>query len=196
MINRISGVLRGKEPAVCFIETGGIEWEIGISAVTYGSLPEVSEPCSLLTVLIHREDQMRIFGFSERTERELFLNLMKVSGIGAKQAVRILSRVRPDDLIAILSAGDAGALSTVPGVGIKTAQKIILTLKGKLELPATQMKEKGSDIVDALCDMGFDRKQASKAVQNLLDEHSASESGGGAPSEGEIFRRAIVILST
>jgi Holliday junction DNA helicase RuvA len=195
MINRISGFLRGKTPSSCFIETNGVEWNIGISAMTFGVLPENDEPCSLLITLIHRDDQMKLFGFATDTEREIFRSLLKVPGIGPKQAIKILSRIRPEELVGILAEGNAEALSGIPGVGPKTCPKIVLTLKGKVELPSVRGGERGSEIVEALCDMGFDRKQAVKAVQTLLSERRPDESGGEL-TEGEVLRRAIVLLST
>lgn len=193
MFNKITGILKKRSLSNCFLATGGIEWEISISSVTAGSLPEEEGEVSLYTVLIHREDMMRLYGFWTSLEREIFLSLLKVNGIGPKQAIKILSRSKPEEILHILNSGDLDLLSKFPGVGLKTAQKIILALKGKLISPEDSGSDRSREIVDALVDMGFDRGNVKKVVDSLLREGGDLEDSA---SEQQIFKQAIVILSS
>ncbi len=125
----------------------------------------------------------------------LFLDLLKVDGIGPKQAIRILSGANVDSFAEILEAGDVDSLKRIPGIGVKSAQKIILALKGKLTLKEAEEAEEGRDLVTALADMGFDRRKAAAVVASLLEE-TREEGIAGEKLEQEIFRRAIVRLSS
>jgi Holliday junction DNA helicase RuvA len=194
VINSLKGILTGKGAGKFYLETGGLEWEIETSYTTISALPPEGDSVRVFTHLYHREDAMRLFGFGSEDERFLFLDLMKVNGIGPKQALRILSSTTSEFFSRILEDGDATALSRIPGLGVKTAQKIILALKGKLTFredggPA----EEGGDLVLALEDMGFDRKKAAAVIKAL----SAELGGGlsGAELEKECFRQAIIRLS-
>jgi len=138
---------------------------------------------------------MRRFGFAKEEERMLFLDLLKVDGIGPKQAIRILSGANVDSFAEILEAGDVDSLKRIPGIGVKSAQKIILALKGKLTLKEAEEAEEGRDLVTALADMGFDRRKAAAVVASLLEE-TREEGIAGEKLEQEIFRRAIVRLSS
>jgi Holliday junction DNA helicase RuvA len=195
MINSLKGILTGKSAGRFYLETGGLEWEIESSYTTISSLPPEGSAVRVFTHLYHREDSMRLFGFAAEEERFLFLDLMKVNGIGPKQALRILSSTTSEFFSRILEDGDAAALSRIPGLGVKTAQKIILALKGKLSFreEAGETGQAG-DLVLALTDMGFDRKKAAAVVRALAEELGA---GGlaGAELEKECFRQAIIRLS-
>ena len=138
---------------------------------------------------------MRLFGFAKEEERFLFLDLLKVDGIGPKQAMRILSGTNVDSFADILEAGDVDSLKRIPGIGIKSAQKIILALKGKLSLKETEEAAEGQDLVTALFDMGFDRRKAAAVVAALLEEFK-NQGLAGETLEREIFRQAIVRLSS
>jgi len=168
----------------------------------------------LYTWLYHREDQMRLFGFASTASRDLFLDLMKVEGIGPKQAVKILSSIPARELESALEGEDLARLEAAPGIGKKTAQKMILALRGKLTHAESAPDRKGAerksayeDIVVALTGMGFDRKQAVEAVESIAAELGAEKPATGKVSAGktgpagkemeqEIFRRAIVALSS
>jgi Holliday junction DNA helicase RuvA len=195
MINSLKGVLTGKNAGKFYLETGGLEWEIESSYTTISSLPAEGSQVRVFTHLYHREDSMRLFGFADEEERFLFLNLMKVNGIGPKQALRILSSTTSEFFSRILEDGDAAALSRIPGLGLKTAQKIILALKGKLSFRGESgQSEQAGDIVLALEDMGFDRKKAAAVIKALTEELGA-EGVAGAELEKECFRQAIIRLS-
>jgi Holliday junction DNA helicase RuvA len=156
------------------------------------------------TWLYHREDQMKLYGFASTRERDLFLDLMKVDGVGPKQAIKILSSIQVPDLEAALEGSDLARLQAAPGIGTKTAQKMILALKGKLTYAADSGKEKGGakkseyeDIVLALVGMGFDRKQTVDAVDSIAADLLASGTARtSATFEKELFHRAIVGLSS
>jgi Holliday junction DNA helicase RuvA len=195
MINSLKGILTGKAAGKFYLETGGLEWEIESSFTTISSLPAEGENVRIFTSLYHKEDSMRLFGFATEEERFLFLDLLKVNGIGPKQAFRILSSTSSENFSRILESEDASALSRLPGLGLKTAQKIILALKGKLTFQETlETAEESGDLVLALENMGFDRKKAATAIQALNAELSA---GGlsGSELEKECFRQAIIRLS-
>ena len=191
MINSITGTIAAIEDGMLYIETdGGIEWAISVSTTTIGLLPVAGSTVRILTYLHHREDQMTLYGFSTVDERMAFLDLMKVGGIGTRQALRILSGMSVDKLIGSLDAEDVDALSRIPGLGKKTAQKMILTLRGKLTRRSQSESEERDEIVDALFEMGFDRGKAKTVVTAIRAE------AGTDASEGELLRLSIVRLSS
>ena len=195
MLNSLRGRITGKEAGKFYLETGGVEWEIESSFTSISSLPPEGEAARIFTNLYHREDAMRLFGFVTEAERFLFLDLLKVNGIGPKQALRILSGINVDAFARILEEEDAAGLSRIPGLGLKTAQKIILTLKGKLTFKKdAESGGQSNDLVLALEEMGFDRKNAAVVIKTLEAELSA---GGlaGEELERECFRQAIIRLS-
>ncbi len=195
MINSVTGTITRRSPGGFCIQTGGIEFEVEASQTTIRSLPPIGAQTRVLIFLLHREDAMRLYGFSDEEERYLFHQLMRVSGIGAKQALRILSGSTPTQLRLILESEDVPSLTRIPGLGTKTAQKIILTLRGSLVPAETKGDESVEDeIVEGLVAMGFDRGKAKEAVRRITDELVAE----GVPAtdrEGEVFRRSIVALS-
>ena len=201
MFNSISGALTGKTAESVYIENNGIEWEILVSALTVDRLGAVGNTVKVYTWLYHREDQMRLFGFLNPAERSLFLDLTKVDGIGPKQALKILSGLDGAALETALEEGDLARLQSIPGIGKKTAQKMILTLKGQLTTvqesgrQTVQKKSEFEDIIIALADMGYERKRAAEAVENA---GQSMRSSGINPSEkeDELFRSAIVHLSS
>ena len=201
MFNSISGALTGKTAESVYIENNGIEWEILVSALTVDRLGAIGNTVKVYTWLYHREDQMRLFGFLNPAERSLFLDLTKVDGIGPKQALKILSGLDGAALETALEEGDIARLQSIPGIGKKTAQKMILTLKGQLTTvqesgrQTVQKKSEFEDIIIALADMGYERKRAAEAVENAAQ---LMRSSGINPSEkeDELFRSAIVHLSS
>ena len=201
MFNSISGALTGKTDESVYIENNGIEWEILVSALTVDRLGAIGNTVKVYTWLYHREDQMRLFGFLNPAERSLFLDLTKVDGIGPKQALKILSCLDGAALETALEEGDIARLQSIPGIGKKTAQKMILTLKGQLTTvqesgrQTVQKKSEFEDIIIALADMGYERKRAAEAVENAAQ---LMRSSGINPSEkeDELFRSAIVHLSS
>jgi len=194
MMNSIRGEITDKRAGLIRMQTGGIEWDIETSAGSLTQFPEPGATARAFVHLHHREDQMRLFGFATEEERNAFLDLLKVSGIGPKQAVKILSRVQVERLVACIESGDADALSAVPGVGPKTAGKILLTLKGKISVPGASRGAAGDDLVAGLIEMGFDRRKAQDAVVELTAT-AHSQGLTGEQLEREVLRQAIVRLS-
>ncbi len=201
MFNSISGILSGKTTDSVYVENSGIEWEIFVSALALDALGSVGKEVKVYTWLYHREDQMRLFGFPNQAERSLFLDLTKVEGVGPRQALKIMSGLNSSSLEKALEEGDLDTLQKAPGVGKKTAQKMILALKGKLtNLNEVSSKGQASvsceyeDIVMALTEMGFERKSVIVQVEKIAKEMKAA---GSDPlkNEEELFRRSIVALS-
>lgn len=198
MFNSIRGLITAKRGDAVHILTGGIEWDIAVPAIDSARLPPPGEEGRVFIWLYHREDQMRLYGFVDERRRETFLELLKVEGIGPKQASKIMGGIAQEDLERALEASDVGRLEAVPGLGKKTAQKMILTLKGRLakDSSVTGIPAAHAELVAALTDMGYDRKAAADAVARADAELGAStDSSGAAEREKVIFKRAIMILS-
>jgi holliday junction DNA helicase RuvA len=193
MFNSLTGEITNKLDERLCLQTGGVEWELTVSRRALDRLPPVGQVARVFTHLLHREDAMRLYGFVDAAERSLFLDLQKVDGVGPRGALKILSGVDRDQFVKALDGDDVDTLSTLPGIGKKTAQKIILTLKGKLT-PAGDAPTRSAedDITTALVGMGFDRKTAKSAVSAALKALSGREL---APEEleRELFRRAVAI---
>lgn len=203
MFNSISGTITAKLPASIYLDNNGMEWDITVPSLSVDAFGTVGSSARVYTWLYHREDQMRVFGFASVRERDLFLDLMKVEGIGPKQAIKILSSISVGDLESALDGGDVARIQAAPGIGQKTAQKMILALKGKLTYVDENAKGKPipksdhDDVIQALSGMGFDRKQAFEAVDAIAAELIAA--GGDRKTESfekELFRRSIVALSS
>lgn len=194
MFNSLVGTITEKRFDLLRVENGGVEWEFSVPARSADEFGAVGEKTRVYIYLLHREDQMRLFGFPSEAERAIFLELIKVDGIGPKQAVKILSGIAAQELSSALESENLARLQQVPGLGAKTAQKLVFALKGKLPGKTdTGVKGKWEDVVRALTDMGYDRKRVAEAVDRLAPEAGKSE---GADAEQELFRRAIVELST
>ncbi len=190
MFNSLTGRISGQSGTVIFLQIGGVEWEIETSGYSLSRLAG-REDATLYTHLYHREDTMRLYGFESKHERSVFLELLKVSGVGPRQALKILSASSPEHLIRLLEEENLDGLARLPGLGKKTAGKLILTLRGSLVPESSAASIPHAEIVEALVQMGFDEKRAAKAV-----EAAAAEVGeSGDAGEREIFRRAIVTLS-
>jgi len=194
MFNSIRGIVTEKCADTLRIETGGVEWDIAVASTDLSFFPQVGETARVFTWLYHREDQMRLFGFASDRRRATFLELLKVEGIGPKGALKIMGGISQEELEAALENEDLSRLEAVPGLGKKTAQKMLLALKGKLafsrEEPALVLY---ADLAEALVEMGYDKKQALAALKQAEEElpNTVSE----ADKEQELFKRAIVLLS-
>lgn len=201
MFNSIRGILTGKTLESVYVETSGVEWEIFVSALALDNFGMIGKEVKVYTWLYHREEQMRLFGFPTVAERSLFLDLTKVDGVGPRQAIKIMSGLNASILEQALEEGDLEKLQKVPGIGKKTAQKMILALKGKLTSSdtgtgktQTGKKTEFEDIINALTEMGFERRAAVIQVETIAEELKTS-GGTVKENEQEIFRRAIVALS-
>jgi len=194
MFNSIRGVVSAKGTESVYLLSGDIEWDISIPVNDIHSLTLNSE-CRILTWLYTREDLLKLYGFLTERRRNTFLELLKVEGIGPKGAVKIMSGISQDDLESALENGDLTRLEAVPGLGKKTAQKMLLSLKGKLVQSgsANVVSSPYNDLVEALVGMGYDRKLAAEALAKA--EESAAPDLQEAEKEKLLFQEAIVYLS-
>ncbi len=197
MFNAVRGTLCHKGADVIRIDSHGIEWEFMVPARSVDSFGRIGDESRVLCWLLHREDQMRLFGFVSEDERALFIELMSVDGIGPRQAIKILGGIGADDFERALETEDLARLESIPGLGKKTAQKLVFSLKGKLparfSTPAPATSGPHEDIVRALVDMGYDRRRVLEAIARL--ESLQGLPASPAEREREIFRRAIVEMS-
>jgi len=196
MYNSLYGTYSGRSSSALYLLTGGVEWSLAASERTIQNASLNKEEIRIFTYLHHKEDTMVLYGFINERERQVFLELNKVSGIGPKQALRMLSGIGTEELVAALDDGNTDRLSMLPGIGRKTAAKIVLALRGKLKLEnEDQSDEKFSDLLEALSGMGFDKKAAKKALIKISGRTEYSSPGSDIP-EKELFREAIVFLSS
>jgi Holliday junction DNA helicase RuvA len=195
MFNSIRGIITEKFEDTLHILTGGVEWEIILPKSDAANLPAPGEEGRVFTWLYHREDQMRLFGFADEVRRETFLELNKVDGIGPRQAIKIMGGIGQEELQRALDTEDVGRLEAVPGLGKKTAQKMILTLKGKLASGSARPKiaSPHGDLVTALTEMGYDQRSAAEALEKA--EARLTEGLSSGDQEKFLFKQAILYLS-
>lgn len=194
MFNSITGIITYKVEDRVYLSAGAVEWEIHISRSSSDDLPEEGQKTKVYVYLHHRDDQLKLFGFSQATERDVFLDLLKVEGVGPRQALKILSGVEVGRFIDALDSEDLDLLSGIPGVGKKTAQKIILKLKGKLSATTPAGISMEEDILNALVGMGFDRRSAKGAVSTASRTLRESDLDK-EELERELFKTALSQLS-
>lgn len=204
MFNSITGVITGKFPKQIFLENNGIEFDICIPDSNLEMLPPIGSETKIYTWLQHTEQIMSLYGFASDEERSLFFNLLKVDGIGPKGAIKIMSSVSSGRLMDVLESGDLEMLEKIPGVGKKTAGKMMLALKGKLKFSENETviripsASPYSDVVNSLVSMGYDKKQVEQKISQLIEEfNSNSDFANKSQKEREdlLFRRAIVDLA-
>jgi Holliday junction DNA helicase RuvA len=176
-----------------YIASGGLEWDIAVPSTDISRLPRAGEEGRIFTWLYHKEDQMKLYGFCEEERRSTFLELLKVEGIGPKGALKIMGGIGQEELERALETEDLARLEAVPGLGKKTAQKMILALKGKLTTAKTTASPYG-DLVEALADMGYDKRAAAEALAKAGEELPPGASG--EEKEKLLFKQAIVYLSS
>jgi len=176
MIAHLNGVLLTKTPQSIIIDVGGVGYEAVVPLSTFYALPEMNERVVLLIYTHVRDDALTLFGFHTRLEKDLFVMLISVSGIGPKLAVNVLSGIGPQDLLGAIAKGDAQRLQAIPGVGKKTAERIALELKDRAakafgdrdmpQVPAPQGEERHimDDALSALVNLGYSPKSAKMAV--------------------------------
>ena len=194
MFNSISGEITYKDRVSIYINTKGIEWDISITEQSSFQFPEVGNEARVFIYMYHREDSMKLFGFATKNERQLFLDLIKVDSVGPKLSLKILSGIKTDRFINALENEDLTTLTSIPGLGKKTAQKIILKLKGKLALSEVNAVHEHKDIITALTGMGFDKKLARESVNKIVEEINVKDYTG-ENLEREILKRSIKHIS-
>ncbi len=187
MIAHLRGRLIEKGPNQAVVECGGVGYDLAISVETFGSLPAIGGEATLFVHTHVREDQLALFGFAEMREKRLFEKLLLISGIGPKLAITVLSGISADRLIGAIRAQEHGTLTKIPGIGKKTAERIVLELKDKLDDLAVAIPEvggrpasvgslgaHGEDAVSALVNLGYPRVLAQRAVETALEKEPAS----------------------
>ncbi len=178
MIGRITGTLIEKNPPTICVDVNGIGYEIDVPMSTMYDLPELGAKVSLHTHLSIREDAHVLYGFAKASERSAFKTLIKVSGIGPKTALGILSGLSVDDLAAAIQAQDVALLTRAPGIGKKTAERMILELRDKFQgdaISSTAPTSDRSDILNALLALGYNNTEANKAIKKVAADVSVSE---------------------
>ena len=173
MIGRISGTLLAKNPPQVLIEAGGIGYDVDVPMSTFYLLPATGERVILHTHLVVREDAHVLYGFGTLEERAAFRDLIRISGVGARTALSVLSGLSVSDLAQAVALQESGRLTKIPGIGKKTAERLLLELKGKLAdaIPgagdAARASGVGVDILHALVGLGYSEKEAALAVRGL-----------------------------
>ena len=180
MIGRIAGILLEKTPPQLLVDCNGVGYEIDVPMSTFYNLPHTGERVVLFTHLAVREDAHLLFGFGSLDERAVFRQLIKISGVGARTALAILSGMSIADLAQAVTLQEAGRLVKIPGIGKKTAERLLLELKGKLGadigMPGGAARDDAqSDILNALLALGYSDKEATLALKNMPAGTSVSD---------------------
>ena len=179
MIGRLSGVLLEKNPPQVLVDVQGLGYEVDVPMSTFYNLPANGEKVTLLTQFIVREDGQFLYGFATEAERFAFRQLIKISGVGARMALAVLSGLSVNDLAQAIARQEAGRLTKVPGIGKKTAERLLLELKGKLAdaLPSSTpaVEDSQHDILNALLALGYNDREAAMAMKILPPGVSTSD---------------------
>jgi len=180
MIGRLSGTLLEKNPPEVLVDCNGVGYEVHVSMSTFYNLPHTGEKVTLLTHFIVREDAQLLYGFGTAEEREAFRQLIKISGVGPRTALAVLSGMSVAELAQAVSLQEAGRLIKVPGIGKKTAERLLLELKGKLgaDMGAAHAQpgsDAQADILQALLALGYSDKEAAAALKALPKDVGVSE---------------------
>jgi len=179
MIGRLNGTLIEKSPPQVIVDCGGVGYEVEVPMSTFYNLPEIGTKITLLTHFVVREDAQLLYGFGTDQERATFRQLLKVNGIGAKSALSILSGVSIEDLVQAVSLQEVAMLTRIPGVGKKTAERLLLELKDKFSIASVaasnQPKPVSHDVLNALLALGYNEREAVAAVKLLDKETSVSD---------------------
>ena len=176
MIAHLRGLLLNKSPNQIIVECAGVGYQVAISVATFSALPGEGVQVALHVYTNVREDQIALFGFAESQEKRLFEKLLTISGIGPKLAITVLSGISSERLVTAIRGGDHATLTRIPGIGKKTAERVVLELKDKLEdmaMPVaagamTHHGPAGDDAISALVNLGYQRPVAQKAVEAAL----------------------------
>lgn len=179
MIGRIQGTILQKTPPQLLIDVGGIGYEILAPMSTFYRLPEIGQKITLLTHLIVREDAHILYGFTHERERTLFRNLIKVTNIGPKSALTILSGIEPDTFAQCVINSDIATLSSLPGIGKKTAERLVIEMRDKLTTAPEQNLNLANDTLNeamsALIALGYKPQEAQQALMRIENQNTSSE---------------------
>ena len=191
MIGRLSGVLLEKNPPQVLVDVQGVAYEVDVPMSTFYNLPATGERVALFTHLVVREDAHLLFGFGSDNERRAFRQLLKITGVGARTALSVLSGLSVAELAQAVTMQESGRLTKIPGIGKKTAERLLLELKDKLGADLTttvgvhRPAAVSSDVLHALLALGYSEREAVGAVKQLPD--------GVAVSDG--IRQALKLLA-
>ncbi|SEK98222.1 Holliday junction branch migration protein RuvA [Nitrosovibrio tenuis] len=194
MIGRITGLLLEKLPPLVLVDVQGVGYEIDVPMSTFYNLPPTGNLITLHTHLVVREDAHLLFGFATEAERQAFRQLVKISGVGARTALALLSGLSVADLRQAVAAQDSGRLIKIPGIGKKTAERLLLELRDKLEPgltgaagtpAATRLSSNESDVLNALLSLGYNDREANWAIRQLSPDTTVSDG----------IRQALKLLS-
>ena len=191
MIGRLTGTLLEKNPPQILLDVQGVAYELDVPMSTFYNLPVLHEKVVLHTQLIVREDAHLLFGFGSLDERATFRQLLKISGVGPKLALAVLSGLSLTDLADAVARRESGRLTKIPGVGKKTAERLLLELQGKFTMSGASAPQgattvsSGSDIVNALLALGYNEKEADWAARQLPGDSNVSDG----------IRQALKLLS-
>jgi len=186
MIGRLRGRLESRQAGEVLVDVGGVGYQAFVSLQTFSALPPAGEAVTLEVVTVLRENALELFAFSTPAEKSAFHLLRSVSGIGPRMALSVLSGIRVDELAIAVSSGNAQRLTAIPGIGRKTAERMLIDLRGKLDAPVAAATPAGrieEDAVSALLGLGYKRGEAEKAVR-------AATADGDASLE-DVLRRAL-----
>ncbi|MCX6592704.1 MAG: Holliday junction branch migration protein RuvA [Acidobacteria bacterium] len=194
MIAHLRGNVLEKEPGHLIVDVSGVGYDVTVPISTWTRIPDLGHTVSLLIYTVVREDALLLFGFLTKDEKALFEKLISVSGIGPKLAVTVLSGLAAPDLIAAIRGGDLARLTRIPGVGKKTAERLVVELRDKVGAPtdtpfpvATAITALDQDVLSALVNLGCQRNAAEAALAKLK--------ASGAPQDFEtLFRRALELV--
>lgn len=194
MIAHLRGTLLAKHPNQAVVETHGVGYDVVISVPTFSELPATGSEVALHIHTHVREDALSLYGFLRLAEKHLFEKLLTVSGIGPKLAITILSGMPADEMVGAIRGGDVARLTRIPGIGKKTAERMVLELRDKLpagtaEVSLVAASPVEEDVVSALVNLGYQRAAAEKALQ-------VAGRGGKSPQSFDVlFREALAALS-
>lgn len=180
MIGRIQGTLIANTPPRLIVDCHGVGYEIDVPMSTLYQMPAIGQQVTLLTHFVVREDAQQLFGFATDSEREAFRSLIKISGIGARTALSLLSGMSVEDLAQAVTLQESGRLTKVPGIGKKTAERLLLELKGKIgaDIGSTSQSHQADsqiEILQALTALGYSDKEAQLAIKQVSPGSSVSD---------------------
>ncbi|NNM83101.1 MAG: Holliday junction branch migration protein RuvA [Burkholderiales bacterium] len=185
MIGRITGKLEQKNPPMILVDVQGVGYELDVPMSTFYTLPATGEAVSLFTHLSIREDAHVLYGFSSQEERRVFRLLLRISGVGPKLALSVLSGLSISELCAAVQGGEAARLTRIPGVGKKTAERLLLELRDKLDGPAAPVASPSEDVRNALIALGYSEREVAQTVSKI----------DSSLSTGDAIRMGLRILS-
>jgi Holliday junction DNA helicase RuvA len=201
VIAHLRGQILSKTPNSVVVECGGVGYELAISVATFTELGAEGKEARLHVHTHVREDALALFGFAELDEKRLFERLLTISGIGPKLAITVLSGISAERLVGAIRAGDYATLTKIPGVGKKTAERVVLELKDKLDdmsgaaaaTGGTSLGAVGDDVLSALVNLGYPRAVAEKAVAAATEAAKNAEGAGQLDFE-RLFRAAMTAV--